>query len=138
VVPPAFITLLPSPSGRGVGGEGNLGLHDNGRSPILLWHKPLREQRRRRGFHHLADRLTLPDDSLNSCVITCLRAGLSSCEIIPPKIGMSRKTICRCEEGSCSSRRSNLMLLGDCSPALACGASVGKKTRAPRSNMFII
>jgi len=57
VVPPAFIALLPSASGKGAGGEGNLGVRDNGRFPILLrLHKmiscvtPLREWQQAKGI----------------------------------------------------------------------------------------
>ena len=37
-----------------------------------------------RGFHHLADRLALTDDSLNSCMITRLGAGLIRCDYTQP------------------------------------------------------
>jgi hypothetical protein len=48
---------------------------------------PLREQRWRRGFQHLADRLALPDDSLNSYMLTCLHAGLNFIKLYPPREG---------------------------------------------------
>jgi len=65
-----------------------LGVRANGRFPILLWLKPLRELHWQRGVHHLADRLALPDDSLNRDMTTCLCAGILN-EIIRSLFDMS-------------------------------------------------
>lgn len=45
---------------------------------------------------------------------------------------------CRCEEGSCSSRRSDLLSLGDCFGTPALAGAVPGKPKAPRSDMIVV